>query len=439
MDAELELSSTRDEIGKHINVRTEVYALDEWYSSSPLAGRSDLKARRKVGALNDTQDLEGTLRKLAPNAGAYYVQSVAGRDVIDSDVFHIQPKGQKLEIESSRGQVTTGATPAAPLAPSNSPAPAEQSSAQSINATTETIRATKELLREVQPSPSAAPSPADILKMITDAVRDAVAQTQPAASPVDPFSFVERSMTLQEQMRRQAMASNPAPQQQAATPDAAESFLSQFEKFTEISERINPIRERDNAERGWFDKVLGTVEGIAKSAPALAQFAPLIAGMMPGRIGAMMESAGVTDAPPLGAPMPPQQPAQATQAAPAQPAQPQNETEAMILIAHIAVADMTRGKRPGRLADVVEEQLISFPQLRKAVNELCEMPPEQVLATIQQLTGRGDLRSYATSLFYIENLQDELRPDGEGDDPDGGETQSGGANIIEMAQTARAS
>jgi len=362
--------------------------------------------------------------------GWYFVEFRAVNQIVGGEPYEVKATGRAVIQSQGNRQLQQ-------LAQAGQAATQTETPANAVNSVTDAVRAVKDLQKELTPAaPVAAPvTAADIERIADERAARAVEQykaTQlaaPVAAPLDPLKMVREVAALQRELA-------PPAQTAAATPDAAESFLSQFEKFTEISERINPIRERDNAERGWFDKVLGTVEGLAKSAPALAQFAPLIVGMMPGRMGAMMESAGITDAPPPGAPMPPQQPgAQPTPQQPTtatQPAAPQSPEEAFIFIAHVAVADMTKGKRVGRVADLVEENLVKFPQLRKAVNEICEMPPEQALMAVQQLTGRNDLASYATSLPYVEDLQNELMPGDDGNESDG-EDQAGVPSIVEMA------
>src|SRR5688572_22568000 len=97
MDLEFEPTATRGG-GRPVSIRVDVYYLPEYYAANNFAGRSDPGApRRKIGSLSDTQDLEGTVRKLATAPGAYYAASYAGRDLMDSNVFEIHPKGQRLD------------------------------------------------------------------------------------------------------------------------------------------------------------------------------------------------------------------------------------------------------------------------------------------------------------------------------------------------------
>jgi hypothetical protein len=387
--------------------------------------RSDLRAQRvKVGSIDDMTRFNELFRAHANLPGYYLQEHRIGGQVAQTKVVEVKPR-----VETFNDTVT-GMT--------GGQAQHETSAAaQPIVAATEMLRAAKDFAKEAAPPVAAAPSPspADIQKMIADGIREGLAQqqsTQPAASPVDPFTFVERSMNLQEQMRRQAMASNPAPQQQAAIPDAAESFLSQFEQFTLISERINPIREREAEGRSMMDKIVGVVGDVVKIGKEVAPLAMAIIGG--GRVQAMAASMGMADAAPPGAPMPQAiDPAQTPPATPAQPAQPQDENEAMQLIAFVAVGDLIKNKRCGRTADLIEDMAARFPALTDTINQFISMPPESALALLGQFTQRNDLGSFRHARGWIEDLVEELLPADEEDADPEAANEPGVPSIVQMA------
>jgi hypothetical protein len=83
------------------NQVVNVFFLPEYYSSTKNAGRSDLGVpRRKLGSINDTDDLLGTVKKFATVPGAYFAECRLGRDVVDSRVFELKARQQSAEVDA---------------------------------------------------------------------------------------------------------------------------------------------------------------------------------------------------------------------------------------------------------------------------------------------------------------------------------------------------
>lgn len=270
MDLELD---TLEKPARGASERVEVWFLPEYYSDNQNAGKYHPGVpRRKIGQLNDTGDLEGTVRKLVNAPGAYYAAHIIGRDTIANGVFELKPKGQSLVIESPQSSAGVQATPVIQLQPTPQ---AEPSSAQSINATTETIRATKELLKEVQPPATAPPSVTkeDIAQMIEQAVTKATAQpAKPEAAP-DPLQSLVSTVGVLKQL-----GVIPERKESTDAPDPTESFLSTYERFLDISTRINP---EGKAQEGWFNKTVDGVKAIADAAPkVISSVAPIVSKAM---------------------------------------------------------------------------------------------------------------------------------------------------------------
>ncbi len=99
MDMEIDLQESGN--GSAISTRVDVYILPEFYSNTAHAGKSHIGVpRRKVGTLNDTDDMEGAVRMFAKEPGAYFVEVRAGRDVLDSRVIEVKSRAQNIELDS---------------------------------------------------------------------------------------------------------------------------------------------------------------------------------------------------------------------------------------------------------------------------------------------------------------------------------------------------
>jgi hypothetical protein len=342
-------------------------------------------------------------------AGFYFVEMRAGRVILGGDVHEVKPKGL---AGGARVECQPEASAAAPVVEKKT------SLAQNINDTTETIRATKELIKEVSP-PQAAPPLAreDVARMVSDAVRDALASAQPARvdAPLDPFAMVDRVVELQKKL---------APPKQTAEGDEFDRVLALMDRVEALRERTAPPRTVDD-EPSFLGKASALIETIARNAPALTP-------LLPARLQAMLNATGAADAMPLTATQPG---AGVQQAQPQAAKPPQTEQEAFALMLHVVVSDLVKNKRAGRAADLIDELCTRFPSFAPITKAMTNDDPAQVLAMVSQYSGRDDLATYGHALGYIEGLQDELRRDDEpGDDTLGESAQSDAApSIVEMA------
>ncbi|MDX6695573.1 MAG: hypothetical protein QOF02_3176 [Blastocatellia bacterium] len=387
-----------------ISLRTDVFFLPEFYSNSPLAGRSDQNSgRRKVGSLSDTQDLEGTVRKLATGPGAYFAECRAGRDLIDSNVFELKPKGQSLEIESSRpSSVTQSQTAPAPQAAQQP----EASSAQSINATTETIRATKELLKEVAP-PAQQPAPPQLTEeRIAEIVAREFAKhaPQPTTAQPDPFAFIERALDVTQRLQpKQAERADSADEQLDKT-------VSMFDKITQIAERISP-------QQGGGDGWMGGVASILNALGA-REIVPTITGVvanalmqrgiqLPGGITAGTPGAGQPNgmhpqgmtAPPLSMSAP----------SPAIEEMPEDDDKLTFegLMENYKIS-IVNGETPEESINDTVIFIVENPEFQQTVEQILNLPNGNLLMMLSQATG-ANLSILKNADKFIDGLKKGVR------------------------------
>jgi len=377
--------------------------------------RSDLRAARvKVGSIDDLTRFDELFRAHANVPGFYLQEHRIGGQVAAAKVVEVKARVETMGDTASAASVYAQ--------------PARETPSQVVRELTESVRALSELKSEVNPPAPAAPtlSPADIHKMITDAVRDALAQSQPA----QPAAPAPKSLT--EQLREMAESKTilqslfGEPRSEAAKNDSPENFLDTYKRFREIGDELNPSREGRSKWEVAAD-VLKDVVSVGKDV------VPLVVPMLSAtRVGAMMQGAGMGDAAPPAEAQPQATQTQA-QPAPAQSTEPQNENEALALIAHVAVHDLIKNKRVGRTADLIEEMAARFPAILPMIAQLCAATPEQALSLLSQFTGRNDLHSYNHWHDWIVDLIDELKPedDGDGDDPIQGAADA--PSLVQMA------
>jgi hypothetical protein len=89
----------------NINQSVIVYALPQYYSNTSAARRSDPGVpREKIGSLNNTEDLTGTVRKLATTPGAYLAELRLDGRVAESKVIELKPRSEIVQTDYSNGQ-----------------------------------------------------------------------------------------------------------------------------------------------------------------------------------------------------------------------------------------------------------------------------------------------------------------------------------------------
>jgi hypothetical protein len=382
--------------------------------------RSDLRAvREKIGSIDDMTRFDELLRVLANAPGHYLIEDRLDGQVAGTRVVEVKP-----QVESLSGVAGTANMPAAQQATGSQPV---------FGGMGDAVREFKDVIKELSP-----PQPAESLDVAIDRAlarqREEFTRTleqlktaQAVQPPPPPKSFVEQANELKAAAEVMGMggSNNAVP-----SVDPVEQFKRQVETYKELSEVVNPIR--DVGERGTAGKVFDFLGDAMKFGKEIV---PLAAAIIGGRAQAAA-AAGMTDTmPPEGAPMPTSQP---TAAQPQALSEPQNENEAMVLIAHVAVADLIKNKRVGRTADLIEELAVRFPPLTNTINQFISTPPESALALLGQFTQRNDLGSFRHARGWVEDLIAELLPE---DDSEPEATQHPGdavPNILEMA-SARAS
>lgn len=409
MDFEIESQETDARAARAPSERVEVWYLPEYYADNQNAGKFHPGVpRRKIGALNDTDDLEGTLRKLASGPGAYYVAHLIGRDTITSDVFQLAPKGQSLTIDSPQSARRVEEAPpkksdAHVLSQSHQ---SEQSSAQAINATADTIRATKELLREVAPNQSN-PTPPDVAKIIPEAVAEAVEdlRSQPLSTKQDdPLALVERVIELQKKL-----APEQLPRDELSGDDRAQ--LTLLRKSGLISEFYANMREMWRAPEAAPEP-----EGFG---PALVDFAkqvlpyvgPTVGPMLGQKLNELMAHVDVNslaqrlNAPPQSGP--PVGPHGAT-------ANADPRLVAYSRVIRRVVADLV-DNLPIDAAVAASIQLVSaFPDFAPQFGQIVNATPDDVAAFIHAQT-QEDVRALPHCSEWIVAYQSKLRAAGSPD------------------------
>jgi hypothetical protein len=210
--------------------------------------------------------------------------------------------------------------------------------------------------------------------------------------------------------------------------DEFERVMTLFERVEQLRERIEPPRSVDD-EPSMLGKAVALMDSLGRNASSLA---PLLLPLLPAQLQAMLAGTGAAD------PMPATETQPQSEQGKAQPQGarvPQNEQEAFALMLHVVVMDLTKNKRAGRAADLIEELCLRFPALAPTAQELCKADPATALAMLAKYSGRDDLLSFGHAFSYVQSLQNELRGDGdeESDEQDkAGETDTA-PSILEMA------
>ncbi len=405
------------------NLKTDVFFLPEWYSNSQHARRSDVGVPRiKLGQVNGSTDLRAAVDKFAQQSGAYFAESRAGRDVLDSQVFHLQPTGQNINADSP--QVPT-------------PRHAHEQGRRYGRRERYERAAYRPPRRPYRSMPRAVESPLSSLELL-----------QQIQQQVNAQRAQERE--LEERVEARVRASIPVAQVERIdrvdapfenTPhNLALQLALELARGGDHGGAVAVLGAGDEGEpRGAFAQIAD----MALKNPAAAQqmFGGLLGYLSP--VISMLGSGGVPATIPGASTQPPATPAPpaANAAAPAPPAAnaaapapPQSEGEAFQLILHVAVADMIRNKRVGRTADLIEEMCRRFPTLNATVDQLCALSPESALLALEHHAGRNDLAALGHGLDWVANLMDELRPgDDEGEASADATNTDAAPNIVGLA------
>jgi hypothetical protein len=99
---DLMLDENEDKRLSYVKQCVNVYALPDYYANTAAARRSDIRVSRiKLGSLENTDDLQGAVRKLAVEEGAYLAElRIEGR-VAKTKVILINPLPENLHLEAT--------------------------------------------------------------------------------------------------------------------------------------------------------------------------------------------------------------------------------------------------------------------------------------------------------------------------------------------------
>jgi hypothetical protein len=385
--------------------------------------RFDTRSRGKSRRLPFEDGYLSDFEKIA-KPGHYYVEYRAGNQILKD------PKGFVHEV---RPQVTFNGPPHPHVYQPSAAQPAQQYHAQQQTAsgTTEAVTTARELVglaKDLNPPPPSAPplTREDIAQMIAAAAAQ-VKASEPATTE-RPKSTLD---TLREVKEAAELLGMGAAQREP--PDMLELYLKTHERMREVAEVVAPRTIGDDASS--VEKITAIIDAAGRALPSvISTLMPILPARIQALISGHPDAADVVTPPP-SAPTPGAQPQPSR---PQAPAQPQNDQEALALIMAVGAADLSRNKRPGRTADLIEEMGRRFPTIAASIEQIVNMSPAEVLATIEQLSGRTDLSAFNHSCEWVASLQDELRveDDEEQPEPEGSEHAP---NIIHMAEQARAS
>jgi len=208
----------------------------------------------------------------------------------------------------------------------------------------------------------------------------------PQPAPVDPFSFIERSLEIEEKMRARSLRDNPPASQPI---DPSETFLNMLDKYSQIAERLAPIRESDSAgSSGVLNGLTSLVRELGTHGSSLLPLLPALVQQVQGSTANGNAHAAANG----------QQ-----QVSPA-PADPVQQTLSII------VNDLKRNRRVGRAADAIEDLYLKRPDSEARIEPLLALPAADLLAQLSQFAGE-DLTTYSHAVGWLEDLQAELSPD----------------------------
>lgn len=336
------------------------------------------------------------------------------RGVFDVEVRN---KSQAIIRRGDTIEVAPESLTGAQAAAAAQPQPAAQTQIGTAAAAAEDVahafRAFDNIRKEIQP-PAPAVTLEDVSRVVEQKLEGAFSKLaevlkpaqQQAVQPADP----------QEQLIRMVntLKALGVIHDKGAQTDPVAQVIELMTKTRELKESIGGD-ERDDDD-SFLGRAGRFVEKVGNSAPKLAPLAPLVTSMLPGRMQALLAGQGVAvDGSQVG-PAPAAQPqGQQPPAAQPQPAQPQTAADYFQLIIAVGVNDLTKNKRVGRLADLIEEARARCPDLVQPIDELIAASPAEVLALLEAQSGHN-VASYGHALEWVGDLQSELSDDDDEDD-----------------------
>jgi hypothetical protein len=371
-----------------ISTRVDVFLLTEFDSNTVHAGKSHIGVpRRKVGTLNDCDDLENAVRKFASEPGTYYAEMRAGREVLDRGVFPVKPRAQNIELDSAPDGAPDGALVTVLEQLSNRLARLEHRRAQGVNAVRKRRRfqddATtrdRELARSVAERPRSLPEQVDEALTVLRKVKAFEVENMP---------------------ERDARRDNPE-----SEADSETKTLTLLLKDRRVRERavegLTSLIGGETAPRTWL---ADAGDLIAEHGEKLVPIVASIAGMFAPKL--------------VQAPMQPQ-PAHAPQARPhaqptaaaappAPPAAPQTfESELAIVLENIA-SDIGQNRRPRKAAREFVSLMHDFPEQAAALEGILTRDTATILAVLaQQNPAFAAIMQQPNAAAFIDGMKQEV-------------------------------
>jgi hypothetical protein len=188
----------------------------------------------------------------------------------------------------------------------------------------------------------------------------------------------EQDRATRAEMREEFHAMMPK-QSSAPESDAANQFLDNLDRFTQVAERIMPIREAQDERKGWLSQVADVVREVAEAAPTVV---PLVGGLVARGMA--------TPPPPMSSPMGEVQRVPSPQENVAAPMQQTEDSEAAmtidVLITNI-INDVQHDEAPDACVDDVVRLATEDTKWQPALAQILELPNVELLKTLKDAKG----------------------------------------------------
>lgn len=335
-------------------------------------------------------------------------QSIIGRDSIEVEPEH-----------GAQSYAPTQQASAAQPAPMYAAPPAANANdaAQVVSSFADAFVNINKVVKDNTPAPA---PPVDVERLISG-VSEAVRASQPAPQP-DPL---DAAVSMLAKLKTLGIIPDKAQEPSRESSDPADTFLSQYDKFLNISERLGPQPES----KGWGAQLGSFAEGVGRAFEKIVPTVPHVLGAL--RMGAQM----FAPQPPASQPQPDanaQPQGQPTQATPQQPGLPPAiQSAARALVREVLRDNVEEG------ANVIDSLAKADPMLALQLQELMSAPSPMIVEWLASAAGAPYLLDVSGAATYFDNLKDELRERAQGeqtDDEDGdGAHESSNGHVSSVA------
>jgi len=365
MDMEIDLQESGNVSA--INTRVNVDQLLEFYSNTAHAGKSHIGVpRRKLGTINNSDDMEGAVRVFAKEPGAYFAELRAGREVLDSRVIEVKSRAQNIELDSAP----------TPAPPQDALVPLLQQMNQRLERlesgrSDSRVRGRRENRVRVRRRFRAA------------TIRDADMSQQPTVAEVlERERARDREILALSIENATLQLKQAAPQAEKSSPDMsgvlAQALVARISSGDpDITDRVIARAYGDESEpRGVVTQI---VDAVAEHGD---KFLPLLGSLLGGAQSAPLQPPQPVQAPRPILSTPPQSNASTPQQA--QEDEPPNYAREASTVFNNALQDMDKGASVRHSARDFVSLFKDFPEESKALISQLECPSElilQVLAT----------------------------------------------------------